>query len=104
VLQEALANVVKHAGARTARVDLAFHASRVQLAIADDGRGFTVDPEFQTYGGHWGLLGMRERTSQVRGKLSIRSSPGRGSQIVLRVPYEVPRAAITPPPPAMEPA
>jgi PAS domain S-box-containing protein len=104
VLQEALANVVKHAGARTARVDLVFQASRMQVAIADDGRGFTVDPEFQTYGGHWGLLGMRERTSQVRGKLSIRSAPGRGTEIVLRVPYELPRGAIASPGAAMEPA
>jgi PAS domain S-box-containing protein len=104
VLQEALTNVAKHAAARTARVDLAFQARRVRLAIADDGRGFTVDPEFQTYGGHWGLLGMRERTSQVRGKLSILSAPGRGTEIVLRVPYEVPRGAIASPAPAMEPA
>jgi PAS domain S-box-containing protein len=104
VLQEALTNIVRHAAARTLRVDLVFEATRVRLAIADDGKGFTVDPEFQTYGGHWGLLGMRERTSQVRGKLSIRSSPGHGTEIVLRLPYEARRGAIASPPPAMEPA
>jgi PAS domain S-box-containing protein len=103
VLQEGLTNVVKHAAAHTARVDLRFEPTRVRLEVADDGRGFTVDPEFQTYGGHWGLLGMRERTSQVRGKLSIRSSPGHGTQIVLRVPYDAPRGAITSQRPAMEP-
>jgi two-component system sensor histidine kinase UhpB len=116
VLQEAIANVVKHAAARTVRVDLSFQPRRVRLAIADNGRGFTVDPEFQTYGGHWGLLGMRERTSQVRGTLSVDSAPGNGTEIVLQVPYEVPHAAIASQaplpiepapqlnPPAMEPA
>jgi signal transduction histidine kinase len=94
VLQESIANVVKHAAASTVRVDLSFEARRVRLSIADDGRGFTLDPEFQTYGGHWGLLGMRERTSQVRGRLSVNSAPGEGTEIVLQVPYEAPRAAI----------
>ncbi len=108
VLQESITNVVKHAAARTVRVDLSFQPQRFRLSIADDGRGFAVDPEFQTYGGHWGLLGMRERTSQVRGKLSVRSAPGQGTEIVVRLPYEVPRAPISSPPhprlgaPAME--
>jgi signal transduction histidine kinase len=105
VLQESIANVVKHAAASTVRVDLSFEARRVRLSIADDGRGFTVDPEFQTYGGHWGLLGMRERTSQVRGRLSVNSAPGEGTEIVLQIPYELPRAAIStePPPPVGRP-
>jgi signal transduction histidine kinase len=116
VLQESIANVVKHAAASTVRVRLSFQPRRVRLSIADDGRGFTLDPEFQTYGGHWGLLGMRERTSQVRGTLSVHSAPGEGTEIVLQAPYEAPRATLTshPPhpvepasqlePPAMEPA
>jgi PAS domain S-box-containing protein len=99
VLQESIANVVKHAGASTVRVRLSFQARRVRLSIGDDGRGFTVDPEFQTYGGHWGLLGMRERTSQVRGTLSIHSAPAEGTEIVLQVPYEIPRAPLTSQPP-----
>ncbi|HEX2248769.1 MAG TPA: PAS domain-containing protein [Gemmatimonadales bacterium] len=99
VLQESITNVVKHAAANTVRVRLGFQARRVRLSIADDGRGFTVDPEFQTYGGHWGLLGMRERTSQVRGTLSVHSAPGAGTEIVLQVPYEVPRAGIASQPP-----
>ena len=97
VLQESITNVVKHAAASTVSVHLSFQDRRVRLSIADDGQGFTLDPEFQTYGGHWGLLGMRERTSQVRGQLSIRSAPGKGTEIVLLVPYEVPRAAIPSP-------
>lgn len=87
VAQEAITNVVKHADARTVRVRLSFETRRVRLSVIDDGRGFAVESDFQAYGGHWGLLGMRERASQVRGKLSLRSSPGYGTEVVLLVPY-----------------
>jgi PAS domain S-box-containing protein len=87
VVQEAITNVVKHAAACTVRVRLSFEARRVRLSVTDDGRGFAVDPDFQAYGGHWGLLGMRERATQVHGKLRVRSTPGQGTEIVLLVPY-----------------
>ena len=87
VMQEALVNTVKHAGAQTVRLTLRFEPRRVRLSIVDDGRGFVVDPDFRSYGGHWGLLGMRERASQLRGTLSVSSAPGNGTEIVLQVPY-----------------
>jgi signal transduction histidine kinase len=59
----------------------------MRLTVNDDGRGFAVDPDFHAYGGHWGLLGMRERANQIRAKLSVRSAPGHGSEVVIRVPY-----------------
>jgi PAS domain S-box-containing protein len=89
VAQEAVTNVVKHADARMVRVRLSFETRRVRLSVIDDGRGFTVESNFQAYGGHWGLLGMRERASQVHGKLSLRSTPGHGTELVLLVPYTV---------------
>ena len=87
VMHEALVNTVKHAAARTVRITLGYESQRVRLSIVDDGRGFVVDPDLRSYGGHWGLLGMRERASQLRGTLSISSTPGNGTEIVLRVPY-----------------
>jgi PAS domain S-box-containing protein len=87
VTQEAITNVVKHADARTLRVRLSFETRRVRLSVIDDGRGFAVEPDFHAYGGHWGLLGMRERASQIHGKLSLRSTPGHGTEVVLLVPY-----------------
>ncbi len=87
VAQEAITNVVKHAAASTVRVRLSFETRGVRLSVIDDGRGFEVEPDFQSYGGHWGLLGMRERASQVHGKLSLRSTPGHGTEVVLLVPY-----------------
>jgi signal transduction histidine kinase len=97
VEQEAIANVVKHSAAHIVRLGLSFGARAVRLSVNDDGRGFEVDPDFHAYGGHWGLLGMHERASQVRAKLSVRSAPGHGSQIVIRVPYAIPGRANSPP-------
>jgi len=87
VAQEAITNVVKHAAARTVRVRLSFETRRLRLSVIDDGQGFAVEADFQAYGGHWGLLGMRERASQIHGKLSLRSTPGHGTEVVLLVPY-----------------
>jgi signal transduction histidine kinase len=86
VAQEAITNVVKHAAANTAHVTLCYEDRGVRLTVADDGRGFSVDPDRRTYAGHWGLLGMRERASQLHGKLVVRSAPGAGTKVVLRVP------------------
>jgi PAS domain S-box-containing protein len=87
VLQEAIANIVKHAAARRVRVGLSYEARGARLSVTDDGRGFAVHPDVHTYGGHWGLLGMRERASQIRAKLSVRSTPGHGTEVVLLAPY-----------------
>ncbi len=87
VLQEAIANAVKHAAARRLRVRCSYDVRCLRLSIADDGAGFQVDPDFRAYGGHWGLLGMRERASQVGAKVSVRSAPGEGTEILLAVPY-----------------
>jgi PAS domain S-box-containing protein len=87
VAQEAIANVVKHAAAHTVRLRLSFETRGVRLSVIDDGQGFVVEADFQAYGGHWGLLGMRERASQIHGKFSLRSTPGHGTEVVLLVPY-----------------
>jgi signal transduction histidine kinase len=88
VAQEAIANVVKHAAARTVRLGLYYGELGMRLSVRDDGRGFTVDPDFHAYGGHWGLLGMHERASQLRAKLAIRSAVGQGTKVILVSPYQ----------------
>jgi PAS domain S-box-containing protein len=87
IVQEAIANGVRHAAARTLRVKCSYGARRMRVSIADDGKGFTVDPDFRAYGGHWGLLGMHERASQIGAKVLMRSAPGQGTNIILLVPY-----------------
>ena len=92
VAQEAIANIVQHAAARTIRLTFACGARRLRLSVTDDGCGFDVDPTFRAYAGHWGLLGMRERATQIGGTLSVRSSPGHGTRIELVAPCAGPPA------------
>jgi two-component system, NarL family, sensor histidine kinase UhpB len=82
VAQEALANVARHARARQVDVDLVAHGSGVALTVSDDGIGFHS-------GGRptgLGLNGMAERARLVGGELKIRSDPGEGTTVTLRVP------------------
>jgi signal transduction histidine kinase len=86
VLQESLRNTIKHADACAVRVRLSYRPQSLRLSISDDGVGFQVDPAFRAYGGHWGLLGMKERATQLRGTLKVRSAPARGTTVALRIP------------------
>jgi signal transduction histidine kinase len=87
VVQEAVTNAVRHAHARTIRLHLAYGARRFHVAVSDDGRGFEVDPDFRSYEGHWGLLGMQERASSLGGALMVHSAPERGTTVKLLLPY-----------------
>jgi signal transduction histidine kinase len=86
VAQEALNNVTRHAGARTASVSLRAMDGGVLLAVRDDGVGF--DPAVPRGGGSLGLASMRERVRLVNGTLEIASAPGQGTEIVVWVPLE----------------
>jgi signal transduction histidine kinase len=72
VVQEALTNVAKHAGASNVHVEVARANGTVEVVVEDDGRGF--DPTSVKDG--LGLIGMRERVELTGGELSIRSRPG----------------------------
>ncbi|MEU3016457.1 sensor histidine kinase [Nocardiopsis sp. NPDC007018] len=82
--QEALANVRKHAGARNARVVLAYTDVGVRLTVADDGLGF--DPARPAHGN--GLANMRHRAASVGGLLDMESSPGGGTTVRLFIPHD----------------
>ncbi|MBI3764770.1 MAG: HAMP domain-containing protein [Chloroflexi bacterium] len=86
--QEALSNVVRHSGARRVRLSLTVRDGSFDGEIADDGSGF--DPTEVQVNGHGrrglGLLGMQERVAQCGGALEIRSSPGAGTRIRVRIP------------------
>jgi signal transduction histidine kinase len=84
IAQEALANVVHHAGATEAVVELQYASDTLLLMIGDNGAGFVVD-EAVGKTGHYGLLGMRERAATIGGVLEIESEPGQGTRITLRV-------------------
>jgi signal transduction histidine kinase len=82
VCQEALANVRKHACARSATVRLGYDPDAVRLEVSDDGAGF--DPA--RVSGGFGLRGMRARVAEAGGTLTVRSSPGTGTQVSAMVP------------------
>jgi signal transduction histidine kinase len=82
VVQEALTNVVKHAGARSIRLRLDRRPEALEIAVADDGAGF--DPRADAAG--FGLVGMGERVALVGGSLDVRSEPGHGTRITAILP------------------
>jgi signal transduction histidine kinase len=84
--QEAVINAAMHSGARTVSVALAYEPRSVHLIIHDDGRGFRVEPAGHAHGGHWGLLGMRERAERIDAALVIRSAEKAGTTVELCVP------------------
>ncbi len=86
IVQEALNNVRKHAGARTARVRLWLEGAEALLAIEDDGAGFDPTQAVTSAGRHFGLATMRERAESVGGTLTIQSDAGRGTRVTLRLP------------------
>ena len=88
VLQEALANVARHAQAGSVAVELRGDASGVSLAVSDDGRGF--DPAASADGGRMGLVGMQERMAAVGGRLVVDAAPGKGARLVAQVPAAAP--------------
>ncbi|MCP3977881.1 MAG: hypothetical protein GY716_00930 [bacterium] len=88
VVQEALTNVVRHAGARNVEIGVDCGDERVRLSIRDDGAGFDLDQalEAAVRGRHLGLLGMRERVEALGGVLVVDSAPGRGTAITAELP------------------
>ncbi len=85
VLREALQNVTKHSGGRTARVEIERDA-RLRVKIRDDGNGF--DPH-AIPAGHYGLRGMRERIFALGGELIVESEIGSGTMLSFTVPLPI---------------
>jgi signal transduction histidine kinase len=86
VLTEALSNAARHGQAASVRVLLRLEDDRLTLGIEDDGVGFQVDEVGGPGEGHFGLTLMRERARSAGGGLAVRSAPGEGTAVTLRVP------------------
>ena len=93
VVQEALANVVRHAGAAHARVLVERRDGAVTATVRDDGRGFEVE-RTEAERACLGFFGMRERALYVGGTVEVDSAPGAGTKVSIHVP--VAEAAMLP--------
>jgi PAS domain S-box-containing protein len=87
ILQEALNNVARHAGAKRVGVTLASRKRSLLLLVGDDGIGFDTNVRKTD---SFGLLGIRERAMMIGGWARIDSAPGRGTRVAVRI-------AVTPP-------
>jgi len=89
IVQEAVNNARRHAGAQNIRLNLKEEEKTVVVTVEDDGRGFDVAAREKAYAdGHFGLFNMRERARLIESDLSLTSTLGRGTKVVLRVPLE----------------
>jgi signal transduction histidine kinase len=91
IFQECLTNVIRHAQAKSVRVDLCQEDENILLVVKDDGKGFS-EAGFSNSLGSLGLLGMKERAQFCGGDVQIFSSPGNGTTVTVRVPVDTPRA------------
>lgn len=89
IVQEALNNVLKHAGAEHVSVIIERRSDQLLLIIEDDGSGFDVETLEKEKGmRRLGLVGIRERAALLQGELTIESSRGRGTTLFVRIPLQ----------------
>lgn len=90
IIQEALNNIAKHAGADRIEISLEQRDSMIGASITDNGKGFDLErvlhPESPERG--FGIVGMQERVSLLGGQIDIQSRPGFGTHIHIEVPYQ----------------
>ncbi len=94
VVQESLANALRHAAPPRIEVRLALRGEHLVVEVRDDGKGFRVPTAPSPRGEAMGLLWMHERAAAVEGTLAIRSAPGEGTTVEFGLPlYDRPPPA-----------
>ena len=89
IVQEALTNIVRHSGARSARIGLRYLPGCVEVRVDDDGPAVTGGES----GGGNGLVGMRERAAALGGTIETGPRPDGGFRVLARLPHSVPSTA-----------
>jgi signal transduction histidine kinase len=85
ILQEALTNVIRHAGTRTATVRVTHDGETIVLEVEDDGRGPSANG---SAGLGTGIQGMRERAAALGGEVEAGPRPGGGFRVLARLPLD----------------
>jgi signal transduction histidine kinase len=86
IVQEALTNVVKHAGPAHAQVVVGYRDQEIRVEVTDDGRGAVTSVGDGRVGSGHGLIGMRERVAACGGDLEVGPRPGGGFRVAARLP------------------
>jgi signal transduction histidine kinase len=90
IAQECLSNILRHARARHGTLKVWTDGNSLMFSAEDDGRGISAEKiQSRT---SWGIIGMRQRTLQIGGRLSISSIQGRGTKVMIEIPI-APQAA-----------
>lgn len=84
IVQESINNALHHAQASQINILLEQCDDDLRVSVVDDGKGF--DPQSLAYSDRLGIFGMRERADMLKGRLSVISAPGNGTEILLEVP------------------
>lgn len=87
LMQESIQNAIKHSEANYIQVKLEICKDNLTMLIKDNGKGFDMKVKKEK---SFGLIGMRERVEMLEGKLNIRSAIGKGTVIMIKVPYSTP--------------
>ncbi|HEY8354138.1 MAG TPA: histidine kinase [Methylophilaceae bacterium] len=85
IVQEALTNITRHAGAGSMSLFVARDADELIIEVGDDGKGFDQEQGFEGYG----LAGMRERVEGLEGVFGLKTAPGMGTRITVRLPIRM---------------
>jgi signal transduction histidine kinase len=85
---EAIRNACTHSGAKLVTAELSY-LDDLTLRVRDNGKGIEPDMAATGKNGHFGLVGMYERASRIRGKLTISSTAGSGTDVELVVPRSI---------------
>src|SRR5439155_6724517 len=85
IIQELLQNIIKHSGANQAIVQLSYNANRLYITVEDDGKGF--EEKEVTVNNGVGLKNIHDRIKVLNGKIDVRSAPGKGTSILIEVPF-----------------
>ena len=85
IAQEAISNALRHAKSTAITVDLRSDPPNLVLKVKDNGIGITTEAETKE---GFGFVNMRARVKKLKGTLDIRTVPGRGTNIIVRVPFQ----------------
>ena len=88
IIQEALSNIGRHAGATRVRVDLWLSPQEMRCEVSDDGKGFEPEEARTSHSRRepFGLRGMTERARMLDGECVVDSAPGHGTRVQVRIP------------------